>query len=91
MTTLLLAEQAPESGEANPRFRDHCRHHHAGGLFGVPEPGARRMDRSSGTTDQPGSTAIISEYATFADLPQTIDHTEVIIGGLERGQARLGG
>ncbi len=91
MTTLLLAEQASESGEANPRVRDHCRRHHAGGLFGVPEPGARCTDRSSGTTDQPGSTAIISEYAALADLPQAIDHTEVIIGGLERGRARLGG
>lgn len=28
---------------------------------------------------------------TLADLRQTIDHAEVIIGGLERGRARLGG
>jgi hypothetical protein len=27
----------------------------------------------------------------LADLRQTIDHAEVIIGGLERGRARLGG
>lgn len=27
----------------------------------------------------------------LADLRQTIDHVEVIIGGLERGRARLGG
>jgi hypothetical protein len=27
----------------------------------------------------------------LADLRQTIDHAEVILGGLERGRARLGG
>jgi Na+-transporting NADH:ubiquinone oxidoreductase subunit NqrC len=27
----------------------------------------------------------------LADLRQTIDHVEVIIGGLQRGRARLGG
>jgi hypothetical protein len=27
----------------------------------------------------------------LADLRQTIDHAEVIVGGLERGRARLGG
>jgi hypothetical protein len=27
----------------------------------------------------------------LADLRQTIDHAEVIFGGLERGRARLGG
>ncbi len=93
---MLLAEQAPGPGEA----------HLFGWYLGFAVATvvicvvvalvapvlvlAARIARQAPQIDQ----ALQQSYRhtlPLADLRQTIDHAEVIIGGLERGRARLGG
>ena len=93
---LMLAQQAPEPGEA----------HLFGWYLGFAIAAvvitvvvalvapvlvlAARIARQAPQINQ----ALQESYRNtlpLADLRQTIDHAEVIIGGLERGRARLGG
>ncbi|MGH3765284.1 MAG: hypothetical protein ACRDTX_09065 [Pseudonocardiaceae bacterium] len=93
---LLLAEQAPVPGEA------HLFGWYLGFAIAVVVIAvvvalvapvlvlAARIARQAPQINQ----ALQQSYRNtlpLADLRQTIDHAEVIIGGLERGRARLGG
>ncbi|MGH3685821.1 MAG: hypothetical protein ACRDQ9_00705 [Pseudonocardiaceae bacterium] len=93
---MLLAEQAPEPGEA------HLFGWYLGFAIAVVVIAvvvalvapvlvlAGRIARQAPQINQ-GLQQAYRNTLPLAALRQTIDHAEVIIGGLERGRARLGG
>jgi hypothetical protein len=93
---MLLAEQAPEPGEA------HLFGWYLGFAIAVVVIAvvvalvapvlvlAARIARQAPQINQ-GLQQAYRNTLPLAALRQTIDHAEVIVGGLERGRARLGG
>ncbi|HEY6423649.1 MAG TPA: hypothetical protein VIY28_10475 [Pseudonocardiaceae bacterium] len=93
---LLLAEQAPEPGEA------HLFGWYLGFAIAIVVISvvvalvapvlvlAGRIGKQAPQINA-GLQQSYRNTLALADLRQTIDHAEVIVGGLERGRARLGG